>query len=268
MWSSKILIYTIIIVAFSTYLVVSNLNNIVTQSSRAYEPIRRRLISSMRRNPKHSWNFWPEKGERFDVFTPRHEKAHPSEWWIVFFFFVQIWRRTFAAFMTSKDNEAAETRPTSNAGSGWSTASYVSSSRWSSIGSSADLQPEETTGNNANLGDGVAWGIPMTDSNFNEAPPIRPHGEVESNIRTEDQVQGGSPILTARSTKEHEAEPDIVVEPQNPNAVVIEQQSPSLNVSLQSSEISRSRRSAAQRLSRIFRRKKKSSGGEQEQEAV
>ena len=33
-----------------------------------------------------SW-FWSHKGERFDVFRPYHEKAHPSEWWMVIFVF-------------------------------------------------------------------------------------------------------------------------------------------------------------------------------------
>lgn len=102
MWSSRILSYTIVLVGLGTYFVVFNLNNIVTHGSRAYQPIRRRIVDDMKEpKPKDAGSkqkdsspgFWSEHGEKLDLFTPKHEKIRPSEWWVFIFLFTSIWHR-------------------------------------------------------------------------------------------------------------------------------------------------------------------------------
>ena len=106
MFSTKTLIYTIIIIGLTTYAIVFNLNNLVLQFSRSYQSLRDRLVSQMK-EVKDESRFWTEKGERFDVFRPQHEKPHPSEWWIVIFLtrtlFVKV--SGFLHFWASKDKD-------------------------------------------------------------------------------------------------------------------------------------------------------------------
>jgi len=86
MFSTTTFIYTIIVVGLSTYLIVFNLNNLVIQGAKSYQLLRDQLVKEMK-EAKDKKDFWSTKGKKFDVFRPQHEKAHPSEWWIMVFLF-------------------------------------------------------------------------------------------------------------------------------------------------------------------------------------
>jgi hypothetical protein len=86
MFPLSTLIYTAIIVGLSTYLIVFNLNNLVHEISTLYNSLRSRLVDSMKAKEAES-EFWFEMGNRFGVFKPQHEKASPSEWWLVLYLF-------------------------------------------------------------------------------------------------------------------------------------------------------------------------------------
>lgn len=73
------LAYVIVIIAFSTYLVVFNLNSLVRLSRVAYTAQRSRLLSQMRNDESEAWK---QRGKRFDAFgfKPKSEVTKPSEW--------------------------------------------------------------------------------------------------------------------------------------------------------------------------------------------
>jgi len=78
--------YTIIIVGLGTYVIVFNPNNLVIQSAKSYQILRDQLVKELK-VAKDEKDFWLIKGGRFDAFQPQHEKAHPSEWWVMIFLF-------------------------------------------------------------------------------------------------------------------------------------------------------------------------------------
>lgn len=131
MFSTTTLIYTIIIIGLTTYAIVFNLNNLVLQFSRSYQSLRDHLVSQMK-EVKDESEFWKEKGERFDVFRPQHEKPHPSEWWIVIFLTRALFVKIGGAlhFWGSKDKDGD--KKSSASSSRFSIASSRSSSTSSS----------------------------------------------------------------------------------------------------------------------------------------
>jgi len=81
-FSTTALIYTSIIVALSTYIIVFHLDNLVYHTSSAYTPMRDKIISRMK-NDSHE--HWTTKGKQFATFQPKHERLRPSEWWVLLF---------------------------------------------------------------------------------------------------------------------------------------------------------------------------------------
>lgn len=73
------LIYVIIIVALATYFVMFNINSLSQGFSRVYEVKKKHVVRAM----KHDRNgAWMRRGQRFEVFRPKHENPEPSEWYI------------------------------------------------------------------------------------------------------------------------------------------------------------------------------------------
>ena len=81
-------LYTIIAVGLSTYLIVFNLNTIVTSISDIYDSRKRHLIRAMKADSAPSWK---RLGEQFEVFRPRHERLEPSEWYVPLYALTHPW---------------------------------------------------------------------------------------------------------------------------------------------------------------------------------
>ena len=60
-------------------MIVLNLNNIVETFARVYEAKKSRLIIAMKSDFS---DVWQQRGKRFEVFRPKHEKPQPSEWYV------------------------------------------------------------------------------------------------------------------------------------------------------------------------------------------
>lgn len=75
----NILIYVIIIVALLTYLTMFNINSLAEGFGRVYDIRKRRIVLAMKNDRIESWKL---RGQRFEVFRPKHENPEPSEWYI------------------------------------------------------------------------------------------------------------------------------------------------------------------------------------------
>ncbi|KAL9102390.1 MAG: hypothetical protein Q9163_002456 [Psora crenata] len=78
-FSTSALIYVILIVALATYLVMFNINSLVQGLGRLYNMQKTRLVHAMKNDRKDLWKL---RGQRFEVFRPKHENPEPSEWYI------------------------------------------------------------------------------------------------------------------------------------------------------------------------------------------
>lgn len=78
-FSMSVLIYVIIIVAISTYLVMFNINSLAHGFSKVYDTKKRTIVRAMKTDPR---DVWKARGHRFEVFRPKHENPEPSEWYI------------------------------------------------------------------------------------------------------------------------------------------------------------------------------------------
>ena len=78
-FSMSVLIYVIIIVAISTYLVMFNINSLAQGFSKVYDLKKRTIVSAMKSDPR---DVWKARGHKFEVFRPKHENPEPSEWYI------------------------------------------------------------------------------------------------------------------------------------------------------------------------------------------
>jgi hypothetical protein len=78
-----ILIYVILFIALATYLIVFNLNTLVSLFSRAYESYKSSLVTKMKSEKEAE--YWKRRGERFEnfQFRPKADVAKPSEWLLV-----------------------------------------------------------------------------------------------------------------------------------------------------------------------------------------
>lgn len=77
------LVYTIIIVALATYLIMFNINTLVVLAGRTYAAHKRTLVRAMKHDRGAHSTVWRERGRRFEVFRPHaqhHERLQPSEW--------------------------------------------------------------------------------------------------------------------------------------------------------------------------------------------
>ena len=73
------LIYVIIIVALATYFVMFNINSLSQGFSRVYEVKKKHVVRAMKYDRNGAWK---RRGQRFEVFRPKHENPEPSEWYI------------------------------------------------------------------------------------------------------------------------------------------------------------------------------------------
>lgn len=73
------LIYVIIIVALLTYLAMFNINSLAQGFGQVYGIKKKHIVHAMKNDRKESWKL---RGQRFEVFRPKHENPEPSEWYI------------------------------------------------------------------------------------------------------------------------------------------------------------------------------------------
>ncbi|PMD50854.1 uncharacterized protein K444DRAFT_576582 [Hyaloscypha bicolor E] len=76
------LAYTMVAVGLLTYLIVFNLNLLVSFSKSSYSSFKKCILSSMQADSRKSWK---KKGVLFHEYRPREsaERSKPSEWWIL-----------------------------------------------------------------------------------------------------------------------------------------------------------------------------------------
>ena len=75
----KALIYVVIIVALLTYLTMFNINSLAEGFGRIYDIKKKHVVRAMKCDQTESWKL---RGQRFEVFRPKHETPEPSEWYI------------------------------------------------------------------------------------------------------------------------------------------------------------------------------------------
>ena len=81
-FASSTLIYVVIIVAMSTYIVVFNMNSLIHSFSRLYEAKKKRVIRAMHLDLDETWQ---KRGQKFEAFRPKHENPQPSEWYVLLY---------------------------------------------------------------------------------------------------------------------------------------------------------------------------------------
>lgn len=82
MFSSTALVAVIIVVALATYITMFNVNSLVYNFGRLYDIKKRRVVRAMKSDDNETWK---QKGQRFEVFRPKHENPEPSEWYITLY---------------------------------------------------------------------------------------------------------------------------------------------------------------------------------------
>ncbi|KAF7507827.1 hypothetical protein GJ744_009991 [Endocarpon pusillum] len=92
-FSSTSFIIVIVIVALTTYAMVFNVNSLVHTFRFVYDTKKRRLVNDMKSDPDERWK---QRGQRFEVFRPRHEDPEPSEWYITLYAILNL--ATFLGF--------------------------------------------------------------------------------------------------------------------------------------------------------------------------
>ena len=76
------LIYVVIIVALVTYFIMFNINSLAQGFSRVYDNKKRYIVRAMKRDRNEAWK---QRGQKFEVFRPKHDSPEPSEWYIPFY---------------------------------------------------------------------------------------------------------------------------------------------------------------------------------------
>ena len=76
------LIYVVIIVALVTYLIMFNINSLAQGFGQVYNNKKRYIVRAMKRDRNEAWKL---RGQRFEVFRPKHESPEPSEWYVPFY---------------------------------------------------------------------------------------------------------------------------------------------------------------------------------------
>jgi hypothetical protein len=83
-------IITICLVAFTNYLLVANLEVVVTACSSLYRSPRGPIIKRMKEDRDDKWS---KKGIAFLSFRPEREKVEPPEWYIPWFVVIELVRK-------------------------------------------------------------------------------------------------------------------------------------------------------------------------------
>ncbi|CAF9941909.1 MAG: hypothetical protein ALECFALPRED_009380 [Alectoria fallacina] len=81
-FSMTALIYVVIIVALVTYFIMFNINSLAQGFGQAYNNKKKYVVRAMKRDRNEAWK---QRGQRFEVFRPKHESPEPSEWYIPFY---------------------------------------------------------------------------------------------------------------------------------------------------------------------------------------
>ena len=76
------LIYVVIIVALVTYFIMFNINSLAHGFGRVYDDKKKYIVRAMKRDHTEAWK---QRGQRFEVFRPKHENPEPSEWYIPYY---------------------------------------------------------------------------------------------------------------------------------------------------------------------------------------
>ncbi len=76
------LIYVVIIVALVTYFIMFNINSLAHGFGQVYDNKKKHVVRAMKRDHNEAWK---QRGQRFEVFRPKHESPEPSEWYIPFY---------------------------------------------------------------------------------------------------------------------------------------------------------------------------------------
>jgi len=76
-------------IGFLTYLVVFNLNLLVTFSKTSYSSLKINIISSVQADSRKGWG---KRGELFHKYRPREsaDQSEPSEWWILVYLLQKV----------------------------------------------------------------------------------------------------------------------------------------------------------------------------------
>jgi hypothetical protein len=83
-------IITTTVIALTNYLLVANLEAVVTFCTSLYRSARGPIIRRMQLDSKGKWS---KRGIDFSSFRPEREKVEPSEWYILWFVFVELLRK-------------------------------------------------------------------------------------------------------------------------------------------------------------------------------
>ena len=81
-FSMTALIYVVILVALGTYLIMFNINGLAQGFGRIYDKKKKHIVRAMKSDRHEAWK---QRGQRFEVFRPKHESPEPSEWYIPFY---------------------------------------------------------------------------------------------------------------------------------------------------------------------------------------
>lgn len=69
-------------VALVTYFIMFNINSLAQGFGRVYDNKKKYIVRAMKRDHNEAWK---QRGQRFEVFRPKHENPEPSEWYIPFY---------------------------------------------------------------------------------------------------------------------------------------------------------------------------------------
>ncbi len=113
------LIYVIIIVALLTYFVMFNINSLAQGFGQIYDIKKKQVVRVMKIDGKESWKL---RGERFEVFRPKHENPEPSEWYIALYALMHptailgLYRGKYAQDRLKRTNSESVPQPAKSAG--------------------------------------------------------------------------------------------------------------------------------------------------------
>ena len=88
MFSTKAFLVTIILVGFSTYFLVLNINTLVRTTSSVYERQKQPIIKAMKGDKAEHWK---TRAKRFELFRPRYKRVRPSEWLVLLYLARKPW---------------------------------------------------------------------------------------------------------------------------------------------------------------------------------
>jgi hypothetical protein len=81
---------TTVAIALTTYLMVANLEIVVTAAKSLYSLVKHPIVTRMMDDPQEKW---ASRGTAFFSFRPEREKAEPSGWYVLWFAIVEILRK-------------------------------------------------------------------------------------------------------------------------------------------------------------------------------